>query len=310
MWRINGLDGAAAVIPCPSVTTRPDMTVQSPGAGPATCVCVSKDDDLIIAGFGKEAWVYEATRGRPIQQILIPVPGLTDGESLYSAPIVTHASAVVGAGLVLVASSIVQQQPEHLVGLNSPDARDHSAVPALVSELLLYDNAVSAASCPAPAARLRLPAKVNCIQKTRGACAGDFEGPGGCLLAGLSNGQIYAIDMKDLTVLMKWTAPEHAAVHCIDISPCTGYFVAGCSDGLVGAFALPAFLSTVPCDSDLDKDDSLLDNFGANLVQFGAAAYNQVENAKQVAKSAKAIAGEAGSVVKGIFGSIFVGKRK
>jgi hypothetical protein len=43
--------------------------------------------------------------------------------------------------------------------------------------------------------------------------------------------------------------PQRTPCFSVDVSPCTGYLVAGCANGIVAAIALPSFLVTVPCEA-------------------------------------------------------------
>jgi hypothetical protein len=155
-------------------------------------------------------------------------------------------------------------------------------------------------------ARVHVPARVTVVQRVRSGGTGDVQGPGALVAVGRADGRLTLYDGRDLTELVTWETPSHAAVHCVDVSPCTGYLVAGCANGIVAVFALPALPATLPVDVEGEKDESLLGSMLVSAVNVGAAALSQVEKAQQAAKAAKGIAGE----VKGFFGSMFGGRGK
>jgi hypothetical protein len=107
------------------------------------------------------------------------------------------------------------------------------------SEVLLYDAPALARAAPAPAARLRVPARVTFLAALRGSA-------GRVLALGRGDGALALLDARSLAPLASWRLPGGAAPLCADASPCGGYVVAGCADGVVAAFALPAFSSTLP----------------------------------------------------------------
>jgi hypothetical protein len=123
-------------------------------------------------------------------------------------------------------------------------------------------------------------------------------------------------DGRDLRELAAWTTPQRSPVLSVDVAPCTGFFVAGCANGIVAAFALPAFAVTVPVPLPEVSDGG--DGAGgaggsgsggsggaggggaqgggaglgaAALTATQAAADKAADAAKGVAKSAKAMLG-------------------
>lgn len=224
---------------------------------------------------------HEVARARPLQQLIVSTS--VDGV----LPRVTGAAFTASGGLALAVN---------IAGAAS-------------SEILLYNNDVLGAPFPQPCKRVSVPANITCFTRLRSGGAGDYAGPGTLLAVGRADGVLMLLDAHDLNELVAWITPSGAAVYSVDLSPCTGYIVAGCGKSVVTAFALPALPVAVPVELDSERDESLLASLAAGAVSVGGAAIAHVESAKTVARSAKAMAGEASSVVKGLFGSIF-GKNK
>ncbi len=186
-----------------------------------------------------------------------------------------------------------------------------------VSELSLYDSSAFAARADPglPSVRVSIPARINCIRRMRGGGGvPGWEGAVGALIAiGRSDGIVTLYDAAQgvggggcLTELVSWETPNRLAVYCLDIAPCGGFLVAGCAQGTLAVFALPALPAVVPLDAPTAADGdaaSLLESFVSGAVAIGSA----VESARGVAKFGKAIADEAGSVVRGLFSSLWGG---
>ena len=315
MWRVNGIDTLSSLISLPSLRTRPDVSLRSAGVGPVTSLAVSRDDDLAVVGYEGEAWVVELSRGRPLQCIPLSVSPaaakLAEG-CLLSNPVCTGAAIAAEGGVVISASSAVMST----YPLPSGPASAHRPY-GFVSYVSLHSSNVTASPLAPPVAGFAVHARVTSLHRVRGGGTGDLEGAGAVIALGRGDGMVSLHDGRDLAQLVSWETPNRAAVFSIDTSPCTGYLVAGCANGTVAAFALPALPSVLPTPQP--EVDAQLSSAGAGGSESGssipaalvmgaaAVASAQVEKAKGLA-SAGAKAATAG--VKGLFGSIFGGGKK
>lgn len=314
LWRVSGVDALSSLISWPSLRPRPDVHIRSPGAGAVTCVAVSRDDDAAVIGYEGEAWVVELSRGRQLQCIPLSVTpaavdlGVDPAVSVLTTPVCTGAAITAEGGIVLAASSAV---------LKPAQGADGSAATlrpsGFVSELTLYDSSATASPLGPPVARAAIPARVMCVARVRGGGTGDIEGPGALIAVGRGDGVVTLYDGRNLAPLVSWETPNRAAAFSLDVSPCTGYLVAGCANGTVAAFALPALPATVSVLMDLSPASGAAGQAGAVpggvagalAVGAAAAAVAQVERAKGLARTASQAA-TAG--VKGLF-SIFGGRK-
>jgi hypothetical protein len=228
---------------------------------------------------------------------------------LQSPLLCTAACVTSGASVVIAACTLVAS----------------GGASTWVSELRIHDSTAFAARSSAPAASLVIPARINCVLRVRGGGCGDWEGSGALVAVGRSDGVVSIYDTlvpcgaampvgagtpaaaaAALTELASWESPGRLAVYSLDVSPCGGFLVAGCAQGTLAVFALPALSAVVPLDTPSAADGeaaTLLESFVSGAVALGSA----VESARGVAKFGKAIAGEAGSVVRGLFSSLWGG---
>ena len=298
VWRLAGIEGPAIATAWPSVRPRPDAVLAGPSSGPVLSLALSRDEDLLIAGYAGEVWLYEVARARPLQVLRLEAPAAFDpaiGDDLVvtSSPALCTAACIVASGGILVASC-------------SQVSRGDASM--WVSELILFSPAVSASTTHAePRVRVSLSARVTCLLRVRGGGIGDWEGAGALVVVGRSDGIVSVLDTLDLTTLVTWETPGHLAVYSLDLSPCGSFLVAGCSQGTLAVFALPGLPASVPLDSDAEADANLLESLVTGVAALSSAALTQVDSAKGVAKAAKAIADEASSVVRGLFGSLWGG---
>jgi hypothetical protein len=333
LWRVSGLDGLSSLLAWPSCRARPDVVLRGPGVGGVLSVSLSRDDDTGVICYAGEVWVYELARGRPLQQILLASAGFGPNAVLLTgavSPVPADAAAgaatagAVGAQPALpvlhavTAGACVNAEAGVIVAANllaaapapaSETAAEGAAqAAACAAEVLLFDATATAVAMPRPSARLGLPARVSCLTRLRGGGVGDWEGPGAVIAVGTEAGDVILIEGRSLTRLASWRTPGGLAVHCIDVSPDMAYLVAGCANGTVAALALPAFSVVVPTDLDAERE-GMMHTLVGGAVALGSAAITSVETAKGVARSAKAIASETGTAVKGFLGSFFGGKR-
>ena len=136
----------------------------------------------------------------------------------------------------------------------SASARNKSSIShagPVFSELVLYSPETSSSSDSEPVAiaSIQIRAKVTCLSRVRGGGTGDFEGAGALIALGLSDGTLSLLDGATLDTIETWMMPQRTPCFSVDVSPCTGYLVAGCANGIVAAIALPSFLVTVPCEA-------------------------------------------------------------
>lgn len=336
LWRVSGLDGLSSLLAWPSCRARPDVVLRGPGVGGVLSVSLSRDDDTGVICYAGEVWVYELARGRPLQQILLAsagygpnavlltgavAPGPADaaagaagtataGAASAQPPLpVLHAVAagacVNAEGGVVVAANLLAAAP---ATADETVAEGAAQAAACAAELLLFDATATAVAMPRPSARLALSARVTCLTRLRGGGVGDWEGPGAVIAVGTEAGDVILLEGRSLTRLAAWRTPGGVAVHCIDVSPDMAYLVAGCANGTVAALALPAFSVVVPADLDAERE-GMMHTLVGGAVALGSAAITSVETAKGVARSAKAIASETGTAVKGFLGSFFGGKK-
>jgi hypothetical protein len=167
-----------------------------------------------------------------------------------------------------------------------------------VSLLLLYGADAGASPVPAPAATLRVPSLVTCLARLRGGGTGDVEGPGALLAVGRADGVLSVHDARDLRELASWVMPDRAAVRAVDVAPCTSYLVAGGANGVLAAFALPAFAVGLPPD----------------IVEYGAAVAAERDAAHAalpgVPQPQPQPAAQQQQHSGGLFGGFFGGKKK
>lgn len=257
-WKLSGTHPVNAYVSGVSARTRPDAVIRSPstGAVAATCIAVWRDGDAAIIGYPGEAWLIELSRGRTLQQFLLSTPScatefsssLSNG-ALLSQPVCTGACFNSDGSVVLASTVFAMVRADNI----SASARNKSSIshagPAF-SELVLYstESSSSSDSEPVAIASIQIRAKVTCLSRVRNGGTGDYEGAGALLALGLSDGSLSLLDGATLNTLETWMMPQRTPCFSVDVSPCTGYLVAGCANGIVAAIALPAFLVTVPCE--------------------------------------------------------------
>jgi hypothetical protein len=349
VWRLSGMDPLSSLLAWPAARPRPDALLRPPtGGGPVTSLAVSRDDDVAVVGGEGEAWVFELARGRPLQHVRLAAVGggggagggagsySSGGSSSASPPLLTTpvcAAACVTAdgGVVIAATAAVMRQVAAAGGAEGGGSGS-GGVPILrpvahVTELLLFGPDATAGpahgAAQHPLARVCLPARVACVHRVRGGGVGDVEGAGALVAVGRGDGVVALYDGRDLALLAEWATPGGAGVFCLDASPCGGYLVAGCANGVVAAFALPALpvALPVPPPTAAGRDDDGGAGGGggggggggdaggaAGSLSQGAvaAAAHGVERAKGLARSATAA---AASGVKGLFGGMFGAKK-
>jgi len=95
-----------------------------------------------------------------------------------------------------------------------------------------------------------------------------------------------------------------APVYCLDLARHSAYVVAGCLGGVVCVHALPPW-STFASSKEVTVLSSIGEAVKGRAVAIGNAALSNIEEARGIAMSAKDLAGEATSIVKGLFSGIF-----
>jgi hypothetical protein len=281
VWRASGLDGLSALTTWPSLRARPDIVLRATNAGAVTSLTVSRDDDLLVAGYVDEVWVFEIARGRPLSRIVLSM-GSIAAQSASSFPfraVCVGTAISAESGLVLG----VDYYGKGEKGETQP------------SKLLLYDSTYATSPAPLPIASASVPGKITCVTRLRSTATGNYEGVGSLVAVGTSQGQVNVFDSRagsSLAILATWTMPSNASVHCIDIAQDTGYLVAGCAGGVLVALALPALLVTLP--STEPPEQSAMTGAGRAEAQLRAAG-----------QAAKVVASEATGMVKGLFGTMF-----
>ena len=309
VWRVAGVEGAAMLTSWPSLRARPDAVLSGAAAGPVLSLAVSRDDDLLVAGYAQEAWVYEVARARPLQVLRLGPPGAFD--PALAALLPGPGCAGAGVSPSLCTSACIVAGGGVLVAVSALVSRDGAR--AWVSDLLLYGPGLGAAAASgggsgdAPVAAVSVPARITCLLRVRANGSGDWEGAGAGVIVGRSDGVVALLDARGLRPLVAWETPGRVAVASVDLSPCCSFLVAGCAQGVLAVFALPALPVAVALDADAESDASVLESLVSGVAALGSAALTQVDSARGVAKAAKAIAGEASSVVRGLLGSLWGG---
>ena len=261
LFRVGGVEALASLVQGPNARSRPCAVMRGPAVGAPTCAALARDGDAAAVGFVGEAWLFELGRARPLQQIALAVPEAAArcaaaAAAPLSAPFCSGLCFTADGGLV-VATTVFAMARASGVGARAAAADCEEPAPApdvlhagpAFSELRLFGSAASASALePAPQAALQLPGRVTCLQRLRGGGTGDWRGAGALVAVGRSDGSLALLCARSLRELVVWETPQRAPCFCVDLSPCTGYLVAGCANGLVAAFALPAFIVTVPCE--------------------------------------------------------------
>lgn len=250
---------------------------------------------------------------------------------VITPPVCTGACTTSDGGFAIAYTSYLMCKAR---GFEAGDEVTHAG-PA-ISEVVLFGSKLTAGLDPQPLARTGpIHARITCLSRVRGGGTGDWEGPGALIAVGRSDGVITIYDAcsaalapstgcsAQLRELCTWMSPQRSPVHCIDVSPCTGYLVAGCANGLVAAFALPAFAVTVPVpppEAALTEDGLIGNSGGADASSAGPAGHSGDGTARgSGASSSSTSAGAGGAVAqaaadaakgisksaKAIFGSIF-----
>ena len=293
LWRVNGMEAVSAVLAWPSMRCRPDVVLRNPGggAGAATHVALSRDDDLAVVCYGSDVWMYELSRGRPLA-------------ALPAATAASLAGAATGA-CTAVAAAVAADAGVALAFVGVRADRDTGAQ-VVTSEVVLYNNGAAAGAASAPVARRTFAFGIASLTRLRAGCAvGDWEGAGSVLALGSSDGHVLLLDGRDLSTLAAWRLAEPVAVHSVDVSPDLAYLVAGGANGIVAAFALPAFVSTLAPDAADAAEDTFMSSLVSGAVSLGSGVLSTVETAKGAASKASAVASE----VRGFFGSWMGGGR-
>ena len=259
-WKLSGTHPVNAFVSGVSARTRPDAVIRSPstGASPATCVAVWRDGDAAIIGYPGEAWLIELSRARTLQQFLLSTPSCatefslssSHGAVLLSQPVCTGA-CFNSDGAVILASTVFGMVRADNISASARNKSSISHAGPVFSELVLYSPETSSSSDSEPVAiaSIQIRAKVTCLSRVRGGGTGDFEGAGALIALGLSDGTLSLLDGATLDTIETWMMPQRTPCFSVDVSPCTGYLVAGCANGIVAAIALPSFLVTVPCEA-------------------------------------------------------------
>jgi hypothetical protein len=265
-------------------------------------------------GYTGYVWIYELSRARPLHQLVLhPVSIATDlarhGHSYVSNAVCTGAAITADGNFVVCSTSYIMV-PAHGVVDNDKNKILYHAGPVF-TEIILYGAATTTNLDTLPIATLTIPAKVTCCQRVRGGGTGDYEGPGALIAIGRNDGVLSLYDGRNLRELVTWVSPQRNPVYSVDISPCTGYLVAGCANGMVATFALPAFAVTVPVSVPTLEAENVNvsatssftntvsdNNHGTSSVSSSSTATVAVNQAVDVAKNAAKSA-------KAMFGSIF-----
>jgi hypothetical protein len=132
-----------------------------------------------------------------------------------------------------------------------------SIVKGEITELFLFGNDCTASPLPPTHAHYSVHGKITAQSALTSSAmiVGDFEGSGSIIAIGTDKGKLILLDAYNFTHLITWTIPS-VTINCIDLSPCTGYIVVGCSSGIVAAIALPAIPSVLPLGKEFQQQTS------------------------------------------------------
>ena len=312
-WRLSGTHPVNSLVTGISARTRPEAVIRSPstGASAATCVSVWRDGDAAIIGYIGEAWLVELSRARPLQQFLLSTPSCaTDyclSQSLnLSQPVCTGACFNSDGSVVLASTVFAMIRADNV----SASARHSSSIlhagPAFSEISLFSSESSSSDSEPSVIASIQVRSKVTCLSRIRGGGTGDFEGSGALIALGLSDGTLSILDGSSLNILETWILPQKTPCFSIDISPCTGYLIAGCANGIVAAIALSSFLVTVPCEApeglssvfEMDTENSSVVSSSESSIGTASTNTSEQQQIDSFSNSERAI--NAVNVAKGV----------
>jgi hypothetical protein len=70
LWRCGGLSVFESLVAPPSARARPDALFAGAAAGAVVAAALSADDDAAVLCFDGEAWLFEASRARPLARLV------------------------------------------------------------------------------------------------------------------------------------------------------------------------------------------------------------------------------------------------
>lgn len=298
-------------------------------AGPAvTCLAISASADAIVVGHVGEAWLYELSRGRPLRRWMWATPA---GASDHTTSVVAVGAAFVADNGVMVAWSggiaaggetgEVSTVVRYEVGAyaEAPSAIWHmpstpeGALPPRITAFAVLDaraprngyaghTATGGGWGPAQADAFQAAVRAGGTKRAFGE-----TGPREVVAVGDAAGGITLLDALDASPLAAFRSAA-CPVRSITGSPCAGFFVSGGGGGRVTVHALPA----LPCVAGT-RGSALVDTVGEHVAvgrdKVAAAAMASASTVSEMATSGRGLAMEVGSIVKGVFGSLWSGGR-
>jgi len=296
-----------------------------------TAIALSASEDCVLVGHVGEAWLYELARGRPLRRFTWTPTGAAAQAVTHSTVACIGAHFVAGGGVLLIWSGKVTgpsgQQTvscvmRHEVGAFAeaptamwmlPTVAGSDELPLITASAALdarapqggYSGSTSFGGVWGPKQAQSFDAAVKSGNTRR---AFGHRGPRELVAVGDTAGRVTVLDALDCAPLVHFVS-QAQPVRSITASPCGGYIISAGGGGAVRAHALPA-LSCVAGSSGTVFVDNLSEHLYSGADRVKTAAMSSVTSAQDALQSGKGLAEEVGSLVKGVWGNWFGGKKK